>query len=112
MRAPPAPADLGKAGLRLWRDVAGEWDLSEPDLALLTQAARVADHLADLAESATGQPAVVSGRFGQLLTNPVFPEIRAERRLLIALLGALGFTSDAPEAAQPGPRVARSRRAP
>lgn len=109
MRKPAAPSDLGRAGTRLWRDIVAGWEMGEPDLVLLLQACRVADHLDELNEAARDVSAIITGRPGQVTAHPLFAEIRAERRALVNLLRALGFTSDAPEPAEPGPRVIREK---
>ena len=103
------PADLGKAGRALWSDVVSSWELGQADLVILLQACRTADHLEVLREAADGAKVVLLGRLGQTMMHPVHAEIRAERRSLLALLGALGLTTDADPAPEPGPRVERQR---
>jgi len=84
-----APKGLGPAGRRLWREMTREWELSEDSLTLLRQACASADTCDRLQEAAAAAEPVIQGRLGQLLPNPVFTELRGERRLLLALLLAL-----------------------
>lgn len=74
-----------------------EWELGESDLVLLREAVDVTDRCARLGVLARKTSPVISGRLGQLQPNPVATELRAERRLLLQLLAALGLTADAEE---------------
>jgi hypothetical protein len=92
---PHCPEGAGPAGRRLWRDVVHAWDLGEADLLLLRQAVDVADRVDRLAGLARKTTPVIQGRLGQLVPSPLAVELRAERRLLVQLLAALGLTTDA-----------------
>jgi phage terminase small subunit len=104
MGALSTPADLGRAGLRLWADVCRDWQLGQADLIMLAEACRLADTLETMAGQATDEPVVITGRFGQRLPNPWHQERRAMQRTLISLFSALGLTADAEQEAQPAPR--------
>jgi hypothetical protein len=106
MRPPPAPAHLGLAGRKLWQSVVREYDLSGNDKLLLEQACDSADRCAVLREEASQVPPVTRGRLGQELPAAPWTELRAERRLLLALLGGLGLTASGVEQA-PGPRAGK-----
>ena len=45
---PPAPAQVGEAGRRLWDGIVTPYDLEEHELALLTRAVRAVDVLVGL----------------------------------------------------------------
>lgn len=85
--------------------MSAEWDLPAADLLLLEQACAAADRCADLRRECAGQPAMITGRLGQSLPNPLFAEARAERRSLVAMMAALGLLVDAAEDA-PGAQLA------
>ena len=86
---PRPPKSLGAAGRRLWRQMLADWDLSEDSRVMLTQACHCTDACERLQEIAADEPPMIKGRLGQQLPNPVYAELRAERRLLLALLLAL-----------------------
>ncbi|MGY1607278.1 hypothetical protein [Geodermatophilus sp. SYSU D00700] len=91
---PPPPKDLGPDGLRLWTAITAEYDLDEHELALLRQAARVADLCADLHGIESQQGLIVDGRI-----NPATVELRQQRivltRLIVALRVPLGEDGEA-----------------
>ena|SRR5216683_7194315 len=105
MRPPAAPAHLGTAGRKLWHGVVREFELAGNDLLLLEQAADSADRCAALRQAASQAAPVTVGRLGQQQAATAWTELRAERRLLLALLGGLGLTATGVEPA-PGPRQA------
>jgi hypothetical protein len=78
----PPPAGTRASGRRLWRDVLGEYELEEHELALLREMTRTVDQLDQL-------HAIVE-RDGMLLTGPglapkVHPAVVEARQLRIAL---------------------------
>ncbi len=101
MAAPRVPAGTGEAGSQLWRAVVGTFALEKSDLELLRQAVSVADHCARLESLVKNTPPVIKGRLNQMMPNPAWVELRAERRLLLALLGGLGLTANSVEVAEP-----------
>lgn len=56
---PKAPSGAGPAGRRLWSSVTAEFDLEEHETALLVEAVRTVDVLAELDELVRSQGAVV-----------------------------------------------------
>src|ERR1700691_1637936 len=88
-KVPPAPKDSGPAGRKLWRSVAGEWDLDVHEQLLLTEACRTADRLADMADLLATAPMTVENRFGELTAHPLLVESRQQSIVLARLLAAL-----------------------
>ncbi len=78
------PRDLGPDGMRLWTAITAEYDLEEHELALLRQAARVADVCADLHGIASEEGLLVDGRI-----HPAAVELRQQRVLLARMIVAL-----------------------
>ena len=101
------PRDLGPDGLRLWDAITAEYDLDEHELALLRQAARVADVCADLHGIESQQGLLVDGRI-----NPATVELRQQRillaRLIVALRVPLGADGEAaPDGTRTGTHAVR-----
>lgn len=88
-----APAGLQSGGKKLWRQVTDEFDLdSEPHkLAILAQACKVVDTIAELDEAADEAPLTVKGSMGQQVISPFIAESRAQKSLLAQLLARLNF---------------------
>jgi hypothetical protein len=106
--ASASSAVLGDAGQRLWDDVAGAWELSEHERAILTQACRGVDRLDAMAAELAAAPQVVKNSRGDLTAHPLLVESRQTSALVARLFAALGLPSgDEDEAPQ-----RRSRRAP
>jgi hypothetical protein len=93
MGKPRAPVGLGPAGEKLFKDVTGTFDFEDEPakLALLAQACRVADIIAELDEHAAEAPLTVKGSAGQQVIQPTLAEARFQRGLLAQLLGRLGL---------------------
>lgn len=86
---PRAPAGVGRAGRALWRAVLAEYDLSPPELQLLTEACHTADELDRLRRLVEEANPIVDGSRGQPRANPLLAEIRRHRETLARLLAAL-----------------------
>jgi hypothetical protein len=108
---PAPPPELQEAGRALWEAV-GDDDLEmRPDeLAILTEAAGTRDVIANLVESVTGKPAIVTGSRGQDIVAPALQELRQQRQLLATLLRQLGFT-DPEEGGESWDNLTASQRA-
>lgn len=81
-RKPPKGLEVG--GKRLWRAIAGRFDLEQHETELLTQACRTLDLLERLQEAATAGPLQIDGK-----TNPLLAETRLQRITLARLLAAM-----------------------
>ncbi len=97
MSAPKAPAGLGTAGAKLWREVTAAYELRPDEDRLLVAACRTLGELDKLERALAKAPAVIPGSKGQTRANPLFAEVRAHRlafRQLIAGAGLDEFAGD------------------
>jgi hypothetical protein len=90
---PKAPKGLGPAGRALWRSVLADYwmDGESHKLAILGQACKVTDRIAELEAAMDGQPLTVLGSARQLTIHPLIAEVRSQRGLLASLLKALAL---------------------
>ncbi|MCV7101540.1 hypothetical protein [Mycobacterium palustre] len=94
MSKPKAPPGLGAEGRRLWRVIVAdaadqglELDARERDW--LRSAAKLADRIAQLEFALADAPPRVKGSMGQLVVDPLLPELRQCVQLQAQLLGRL-----------------------
>jgi hypothetical protein len=80
------PTGLGPARRKLWRGVAGSYQLRADELRVLEDACRLADVISQLEEAMATQPLVVQGSRDQPVVNPLLAEQRLQR---VALASAL-----------------------
>lgn len=92
-----APAGLGAAGRRFWREVTAGYGLRPDELAVLTSACRTLDALADL-------DAEIAGTQGASARLPLYRERRQQAETLRRHLVALKLPNPAAPA-QPDPKV-------
>ncbi len=90
-RLPRAPAGLSSRGQRFWRDTLAEFDLTDAELAILTEACRTLDDLDRLAGAVAAHGVMVKGSAGQDVINPALTEARGQRAVLHRLLAALAL---------------------
>jgi hypothetical protein len=88
------PKDLEARGRRLWRDVLREYELSDPELAVLLEACRTADLLERLAAELAAAELTAAGSRGQVIVHPIAGELRQQRDLLARLLARLALPSE------------------
>jgi hypothetical protein len=93
-KPPRPPAGLDDAGRRLWRSIAGRYELRPDELTVLESACRTADDEDRLTAALADEPTVVAGSMGQRRASPLFAEVRAARALLAALLARLALPDD------------------
>lgn len=102
------PAGLRAAGRRLWSSVVDVYDLDEHELALLVEAVRTVDVLADLDTAVRRDGPLVESPQGQK-AHPAAVEARQQRIALARLLAALrlpsGEAGDHQASARPQRRV-------
>lgn len=97
-RKPKAPAKLQDSGRRLWRDIAGAYQLRPDELRLLEDACREADLIDRLQSVVDGTVRMVTrGSQGQDVADPLISELRQHRAVLKGLLQSLKLPD--PEAA-------------
>lgn len=86
---PAPPKGTGKAGTDLWNGLLAEWEFDVHEMALLTEAARTADALAELQTAVDKDGAIVQDRFGSDRAHPALVEARQLRVTFARLLAAL-----------------------
>jgi hypothetical protein len=110
-----APADLlarGR-GRRFWIATLRTFDLSGPELEILTEAARTLDELDDLRGAVAVLGATTAGSRNQVVVNPAMSELRqarAELRRLLEMLSLPDPEQDSGKAVT-GARSARAAKA-
>lgn len=103
-----APAGLGDAGVKLWADVTGKYELRTDERSTLEAACRASDRVAAMELERDG--AVTStGSMGQLIVHPLIPEIRAHEAQVASLLAKLKLPDDAGEQVSQQRAAAQSR---
>ncbi len=111
---PKAPEGLGKAGRELWTSVLRDYwmDGESHKLAILEQAAKVCDRIAEQEAAMKGEQLTVRGSKYQPVIHPLVAEARAQRGLLASLLKSLQLPEgEDDEAEQQRAAQTRSERA-
>jgi hypothetical protein len=80
-------------------------------LAILEQACKVTDRIAELDTAMDGQPFTVLGSAGQVTIHPLIAEVRSQQGLLASLLKALGLPEGDDEEAEQAKAQARTNQA-
>jgi hypothetical protein len=109
------PRDFLDAGAALWiavlADIEPDWELDAREVALLVQACRIADQLAELDAAVAVDGATVRGSRGQTVIHPGVSEGRALRPAQLRLLGAVELCDPASAIKASTPAQARARAA-
>lgn len=87
------PRGLNAPGRKLWDAVTGEYELSGDDLAVLEEAARTRDLIADLRAKVTENGLIVPSSQGDRV-NPAIVEARQQALLFSRLVAALKLPTD------------------
>ena len=102
---PTAPPETRAPGRALWASVTTDYDLEQHELALLIEAVRTVDALAELDAVVRSEGAIVAGGPSGTRAHPALVEARAQRVVLARLLAALrlpcGEAGDAKLSARP-----------
>jgi len=106
MTAKKAPRTLSAAGRRLWDSVDGPYELDEHEAALLLEACRTVDLLADLDAAVRRDGALINSPQG-VRAHPAAVEARQQRVALARLLAALRLPAGGEGDAQAGARPQR-----
>ncbi|MDP4015379.1 MAG: hypothetical protein U0990_08415 [Candidatus Nanopelagicales bacterium] len=93
-RPQPAPRGLGSAGRKLWRAIAGMWELDAREVEILAQACRTADLIGDLERVRAADGMIVPGSTGIPRLSAVVGELRQQRSVLNQLLNSLSLPLD------------------
>ncbi|MER5263073.1 hypothetical protein ABTZ99_13490 [Actinosynnema sp. NPDC002837] len=88
------PAGLADAGRELWCSIAEEFELAPHELAVLEQAARVADQVALLDAVVARDGVLLEHPQRGPMTHPSLVELRNQRTTLARLLTALRLPDD------------------
>lgn len=91
---PKPPTGLGTRGRKLWRQITGDYELSDTELTILYEAGKTLDaiDLLDLAISESG--ATVVGSQGQQVVNGALTEIRGQRALFHKLIASIDLPEE------------------
>lgn len=100
------PQGTRAAGKRLWESVVDEFELDEHELALLREAVRTVDLLAELDAAVKADGALLDSPQG-LRTHPAAGEARQQRIALARLLAALRLPAGDEDDRQAGARPQR-----
>jgi hypothetical protein len=95
------PEGLGDAGLQVWRDITGVYELRPDELVTLEDICLTSDMIEALNEAwvADGKPMTTKGSMGQQVIHPMVGEIRTQRMARNALWRQLKLPEvDAPAA--------------
>src|ERR1039458_1205757 len=104
------PPERGKAGRKLWRQVAGTFTFDDPREAhSLEQACLLADDLARLRAELVGAPLIVAGSTGQPTESPLLGAIRNGVALQAKLLSSIALEADAATRSHAGRALAAQR---
>lgn len=98
---------LGEAGAALYGRLAGAYEFTATEEALLVAACRQADDITMLEATLAEEGPIVAGSKGQPRLSPVLAELRQGRLAFAKLLGALAVPDDFDDK----PLTANSRRA-
>jgi len=93
MAAKKAPAGLGSAGAKLWRDVTGKYELRADEVVVLEAACRAHDRVEAMEKERDGA-VTATGSMGQLVVHPLVAEIRAHEAQIASLLAKLKLPDD------------------
>lgn len=88
MAAKKAPAGLGDAGSKLWRDVTGKYELRADEMVILEAACAARDRVAAMEKERNGA-VTETGSMGQLVVHPLIGEIRAHEAQIAGMLAKL-----------------------
>ena len=92
----PAPTGLGTAGKKLWREIAGDYELRPDEFRALEDACAATDMVSELmkAWADLGRPYMSSGSMGQEVEHPLIGSIDKQRKARQAFLSKLKLPDD------------------
>lgn len=105
-----APAGLAAKGKKMWKAIAGPYELRPDELDILEDICREVDLIARLEDSLDASELLTLGSQGQDVLNPLVSELRQHRATKKALWASLKLPDDAaPIAANQQREAAQSR---
>lgn len=109
---PTPPEDLNDPGTELWVKVCSTFNFhDEPGkVAILEQACRTVDTIAQLEEAQRGASLTTRGSMGQQVISPFIQEARQQRNALNTLMKSLGLPDSDEEAVAKAERRSRQAR--
>lgn len=90
-RKPPPPADLSVRGRKFWRTTLADFELSDVEMELLIECARLLDECESLRNAVHSDGVTVTGSTGQPRVHPALGELRQHRLALGRLLAQLAL---------------------
>lgn len=103
------PGGLGPAGVKLWTDVAGVYELRPDELVILEQAYRTLTWVERMEAELATSPLTVAGSMGQTREHPLLSEARQQRALLGRQLAQLGLPDEQESTGDRTMKLARSQ---
>ncbi len=109
-RKPVTPPDLSVRGRSFWRSTLAAFELSDVELELLMECARLLDECESLRKAVDADGVTVAGSTGQKRVHPALGELRQHRLALGRLLAQLALP-DVEEETLLSPAQSRGRKA-
>jgi len=106
----PSPPDLGVRGRKFWRSTVAVFVLSEVEMELLKECARLLDECEALRHAVDRDGVTVAGSTGQTRVHPALGELRQHRLALGRMLAQMALPDDVDEHLM-SPVQARGRKA-
>lgn len=104
------PAELGKEGRALWRDVVAKIEFFDPrEVLALRQACQLEDDLGRLRRQLETSELVVKGSTGQPVESPLLGSIRQAVALQARLLASIAIEAGAADRSRAGRRLVAAR---
>jgi phage terminase small subunit len=95
-KPPAAPRDLGPAGKRLWKVIAGRYIIEPHHEPLLLQACRAADTAEDCGARIKAEGLTVANARGEVRAHPLLSVQRDAQRVMGYTLRVLGVRDEEP----------------
>lgn len=91
-KAPPVPRNLGTAGRKLWDSSTAEFEWAMHEIAVLEEACRTRDRIAELDAAVSESTLMMTSSQGARV-HPAVSEARQQRLVLARLIATLGIPS-------------------
>jgi hypothetical protein len=104
-RSKPSQGTFGVRGAAFHAKALADFDLSEPELVLLSEVCHALDEVDDLQRALATDGVTVEGSRGQRRVNPAVGELRQHRLMLSRLLAQLALPDEEGEALPSGTKM-------